>query len=236
MTNTIADRIRERLAATRQTPNGASQRAGSPSLIPNILNGRSKNPRIDTLAKIAPVLETTANWLLTGQDEPAPASAPAEPAGPDEIVVADFHIPVTGNQPQDIPLIWTAAGSIIGDDIEGFQFQGEVIGHLRRPPSLANIREAYGILVTGDSMDPIHPPGEPRIVNPLRPTAPGDTVIVVTQRWADDPGQAYIKILLRRTQRAIFLKQLNPEAVLEIPTQYVKSVHYVLTYRDLLGW
>lgn len=115
------------------------------------------------------------------------------------------------------------------------QFDGGTLGYVRRPRSLLTVSDAYAIIVTGDSMAPMHNPGETRIVNPRRPVAPGNSVIAITQHWDSDPGQAYIKILRRRTPSSVFLEQLNPHAVLEIPTRFIVGMHYVLTYDDIIG-
>lgn len=244
MTETVADRIRERLALTGQTEHGASLKAGgSPSLIPNIINGRSKNPRLDTLRKIAEALDTTAEWLSSGEPAPSqqasqpPASMPAIGASDAELV--QLHALANVFQlPNTLPVLGTALGSIIAEGMEGFAFSpGDVAGYVRRPSLVANVREAYAVVVKGDSMARLHNDGEARVANPLRHPAPGDSVIIITSsNWEDDPGQAYIKILRRRTERSVFVEQLNPAITIEIPTLYVKSIHYVLTANEVLGF
>jgi len=244
MTETIADRIRQRLEATGLSARAASiQATGSPGTIQNIFRGASDNPRGDTIQKLAKVLGVTEQWLLTGGDSPDGADAPIgrsedeyrRVALPSEIEALAGPIPrIDGTLPA-IPVLGAAMGSIISE-VEGFHFEGGQVGYVRRPPSLASVMTAYAVMITGDSMDPMHRPGEVRLVNPTRPTAPGDTVIVVTKHWEQDPGQAYIKILRRRTASHVIVDQLNPAARLEIPRQYVQSIHYVLTMNDILGF
>jgi len=68
----LIDRINERLAAVGLRPRTASLRAGlGADAIRSIQRGKSQSPRTDTLAKLAPVLETTLEYLSTG-------SGPAE--------------------------------------------------------------------------------------------------------------------------------------------------------------
>jgi len=232
MDETIADRIAQRLEALGLSERDASLQAGaSADFIRNIRRNKSKAPRGNTIDRLARVLEVTTEWLTTGQEEVAGTEMIAMPS---DVSFAGMRGRREHYARRDLPIRGTAAGSIIRTDIEGFVLHSEVIGYTERPPSLDKIVEAYAILVTGDSMWPLHPPGATRIVNPLRPTAPGNSVIVLTRHWEDDPGQAYIKILKRRTQQSVVLTQLNPFADIEIPRQFVIGIHYVLDYEDLL--
>lgn len=229
-TSPLAERIRERLKKLNITANAASQKAGgSPSLIPNILLGRSENPRLDTIRKIAIALETTPEWLSDGIDGNA-----------DEVVLADVPPPQMANMPKNIPVMGTASGSLIstnGDSsqFEGFQVDMDPIQYVRQPSGIAGQRDVYAIFIVGDSMYPMHPPGDVRFVQPHRPPAPGDTVIVQTRHWAEDPGQAYIKIFRRRSGGKVVLEQLNPIATLQIPIEFVVSMHRVVPNNELFG-
>lgn len=229
---TIADRIRQRLEATGKTAHAASLEAGgSPSLIPNILNGRSSNPRVDTLDKIAEVLGTTGEWLMYGAGQVAPVKPDA-----DFVRAADVEVPPTSAMPKDLPVYGSALGSVIDTRFEGIEiFSTMPADYVRRPPALAHVTDGYAIYVTGDSMHPMHPHGALRIVHPHRPVSPGDTVVVQTRSWDDAPAQGYIKILRRRNGDRVILEQLNPPAVLEIPLQSVISIHKVLDLNDLFG-
>lgn len=235
MTETLTDRIRARLAATGKNAHAASIEAGgSPSLIPNILNGRSANPRMDTLRKIAPALGTTAEYLMDGDLTPPVVDQPA--AVPEDFRRLDMSVPNTALWPKDVPVWGSAMGSLIQDNFEGTHvFSGEPIDYARRPPSLQGVRDAYAVYVTGDSMDPMHQHGQIRLVHPHRPPSPGDTVIVYTRHWDSDPGQGYIKILRRRAGEHLILEQLNPRATLTVPLKYVVSVHKVMDMNDLFG-
>lgn len=228
MSETLADRIRQRLEALGKTANGASVEAGgSPSLIPNILNGRSENPRIDTLRKIATALDTTAEWLL-GQSHGGASS--------EFIPAPGIILPDPNAMPKDLPVWGSAAGSLIDDKFEGFHIFGTAaVDYVRRPPALVGVRDAYGIYVTGDSMDPMHPHGALRMVHPHRPPNPGDSVVVMTRHWENDPGQGYIKLLRRRVADRLVLEQLNPPAKIEIPVKFIVSVHKVMDMNDLFG-
>ena len=215
---TVAGRIQQRLDTLGLNPERASRMAGgSPSLIPNILNGRSRHPRIDTLAKIAPVLQTSPEWLATGRATPAPARP-----GP-----ADY-----------VELRGTAHGSMMTIDsasLEGFRFAGGPPTLIPRPPGLTAMPNAYAVIVRGDSQAPADPDGALRFVDPDRAIRPGDTVIVTTRHFASAPAQQMIKLFVRRDQNSLRLEMLNPKATLDIPLRYVEAVHRVLTTNELFG-
>lgn len=235
----LATRIQERLDALGMSARAASLRAtGSDNTIRHILNGRSGNPRVDTLAKIAAVLETTPEWLLQGDPSSSPKPVAEHLRG--EVAPAAVPYPYPSNLPNDLPVLGTAAGALIhdedlGKEFEGFHLEATVIQYVRRPPALQHVKEAYSLFVEGDSMYPMHPPGELRFVHPLRSAAPGDSVIVQTRTWQDDPGQAYIKIYKRRSGGQLHLEQLNPPCTISIPLEFVVSMHRVLTMNELFG-
>jgi len=228
----LIERIQERCRALGITINAASERAGSPSMIPNIVYGRSKHPRMDTLQRIAEALETTTSYLSGLTDSPAPDQEA-------EFSIAGIPLPNRGDLNDNLPVLGTAAGSLIetadGHAFEGFEIESRVVQYVRRPPALKDMPEAYSIFVDGDSMHPMHPAGELRFVNPHLAVSPGDTVIVQTRTWEDKPGQAYIKTYRRRAGGYLMLEQLNPLATISIPQQYVLTVHKVMTVNELFG-
>jgi SOS-response transcriptional repressor LexA len=64
MTQTVADRILERLDALNLSARKAALRAGiPPARLRDVLNGKSRHPRSDTISALAPALEVTASWL-----------------------------------------------------------------------------------------------------------------------------------------------------------------------------
>jgi len=229
----MKQRIEQRLAELHLTPRGASLRVSrNADLIRGVLRADDPNPTRETIDKIAGVLQVTPEWLL-GNDPNAPLPLPAAP----EFIAAEGVTPVAGqSMPKDVPVWGGAMGSLIDTNFEGFHlFTGQPVDYVRRPPALAGVRDAYSIYVNGDSMDPMHPHGALRFIHPHRPPQPGDTVVVMTKHWDSDPGQGYIKILRRRQGDKLVLEQLNPQARIEIPLQYVVSVHKVLDMNDLFG-
>ena len=70
----VLERIEARLKVLNMTENAASQAAGKPDAIRNLRRGLQSGARkgisTATLAALAPVLKTSADWLLTGRNAP----------------------------------------------------------------------------------------------------------------------------------------------------------------------
>jgi transcriptional regulator with XRE-family HTH domain len=65
----LLDRIGERLKATGKSERGASEEAGlSGSTIRNLREGKVASPRLDTIRKLAAVLDTSVEWLAFGTE------------------------------------------------------------------------------------------------------------------------------------------------------------------------
>lgn len=229
MPNPLIERIQSRLKELRLSPRAASLLVSTNAdLFRGVLRlGDDANPTRETIERIATALQVTPEWL-TGDDSRPPLRGETRPA---PVAIPQLH-----DMPKDIPVWGTAMGSIIDDKFEGVHvFTGEPVDRVRRPPGLASVADAYAIYVAGDSMMPMHNPGELRFVHPHRPPSPGDTVVVLTRHWESDPGQGYIKIYRRRKAESVVLEQLNPSVTIEIPMKYVVSIHRVLNMNELFG-
>lgn len=230
MYDDIKARVQQRLDELGISSRAASMRVtGKPDLFRPLLKDRVKSPRSDTLEKMAEALGVSEEWILHGSTAPAATKAAAHKFLPDN---RSPH-PADSVTPRDVPLLGSASGSTIGK-VEGFQLN-DPVDYVLRPPALTTAKGLYAIFVEGDSMAPQHSSGDLRFVHPHKPPQPGQSVIVQTKAWQDDPGQAYIKIFEKRTQSKLILRQLNPAATIEIPAQYVTALHRVLTTAELFG-
>jgi phage repressor protein C with HTH and peptisase S24 domain len=120
---------------------------------------------------------------------------------------------------EDLPVLGDARG---GD--HGFFFEnGAVRAYVPRPSGLVKVQNAYAVYMNGHSMEPRYFPGELLYIHPIRPAKPGDFVCL---ELVD--GQGFIKQLVRRTQKTVFVSQLNPPKQIEIPADNVKSIHLVV--------
>lgn len=230
MNQELLDRIDDRLRARGLTDYRASMlAAGRPEIIRNIRRGRSRNPRRDTLEKLAHVLDCSFEWLATGRGPVAPP--PENPGDAETAHSGDPALPPRRGMPADVPVLGTAAGSLQG----AFQLHaGAPIDHVRRPPGVATAVDIYAIYVVGDSMAPRFEDGELVYVSGRRPARAGDYVVVQIG-GGDEDVEAYCKRLVRRDAERVVLEQYNPAGTFELPAATVTAVHKVLTLNDLFG-
>ena len=104
----------------------------------------------------------------------------------------------------DLPVFGTAQGgrgALIVTD--------RAVDWVVRPAPLLRVRDGYGMIVTGDSMDPAAKSGSTALVNPHLPPRPGD--VCIFRSHADDGDVTVcIKELVRFTDDAWYVKQYNP--------------------------
>lgn len=247
----ILGRIFKRMHALGLSRNAVGVQAGLTrdiirSIERGISSGRQRGVSSSTIEKLAPVLRTTPQWLLSGEGPedggdhvdvedhaPEPHTTRIEML-PGNIEIADVQPPRIQEFTRDLPVLGTAAGSIVRQ-VEGFQLERDVVDYVRRPPALIGNSGAYAFYVTGISMVPLHNDRDLRFADPRQRPMIGDSVVLMTRHYEQDPGQSYIKILRKRTPSSIVLEQLNPHAIMEVPLKYIVSMHKVLTLNDLFG-
>jgi phage repressor protein C with HTH and peptisase S24 domain len=239
MSEDMKQRIRDRLEATGLSAEGASKKAGlSRSYLRLYLSRPGSAPRSDNLVRIAGVLETTPEWLLSGKgvSEARPGAdagngLAGSSAGPADFRLADVRPPNRHEMPLDVPVLGTAAGSVEG----AFQFEGGVIDYVRRPPALLTARDIYAIYVEGSSMEPEHRPGDLRFINPHKPPRLGDSVVVQLKNGEDGSYEAMIGHLVRRTGDEVVLGKLNPPSEVALESHRIAAIHKLLDMNDLFG-
>lgn len=126
--------------------------------------------------------------------------------------------------PLKIPLYGTAVG---GEDGE-FVLNGNRLDDVFAPPSLSGVPQAYAVLISGDSMSPRYEDGDTVHVHPKRRVKKGDYVIAQIHVHEHEPPLAYVKKLIRWTEKELILEQFNPPKNLTFDGGSVASVHYVL--------
>lgn len=77
-----------------------------------------------------------------------------------------------------------------------------------RPWFIKNVKEAYAVLVVGESMVPVFKPGMMVIVNPKLPLVPGEPAIFVNRQH--DDFRATLKELVRASPQFWVVHQWNP--------------------------
>ena len=145
-------------------------------------------------------------------------------------IVTDMVRPPTG--PQDVEVLGVAVGGDDGD----FQFNGEVVGYVRRPPGITSLRKVFALYVLSDSMSPRYEPGE-MIYCGGRDPVPGDHVVIeMFPEEEGTVGKAFIKKLVKRSTAEVIVEQYNPRTTLTFDRYAVKQVWRVIPLAELVGY
>jgi transcriptional regulator with XRE-family HTH domain len=144
----------------------------------------------------------------------------------------------------DLPIYGTALGAerqVDGEAVEQTTLnRAEIVHYAKRPVLLNGNAAAYGLYVSGYSMEPRYKDGAKLVVDPKARISGGDDVVVYLRPESpeDDTGEAaraaLIKTLVRRTAAYLELEQYTPAMRFRVPTTDVVTVHRVLTMDDLL--
>jgi len=164
---------------------------------------------------LAPALGVDENSLVPGAPEPADNGTTVvhRKIAPD---LTKVHMSSTRHKEvaltpgaelfgeADLPVFGTAQGgrgALIVTD--------RAVDWVVRPAPLLRVRDGYGMIVSGDSMDPAARAGSTALVNPHLPPRPGD--VCIFRSHADDGTVTVcIKELVRATDDAWYVKQYNP--------------------------
>lgn len=139
--------------------------------------------------------------------------------------VSRLHEIVSAPESNRIPVLGTAEGSEEGWSL----WNGDVIDHVPRPPSLIGAPNAYACYVTGTSMEPRYHPGELIYVHPGKPVMIGSYVLVQARPRTDgEPPRAVVKRLARRLAQKIILEQYNPPKTFDVQLKDVISMHRIM--------
>ncbi len=179
----------------------------------------------DWMTKIAKALGVSAKDLLLDESKPGREHEPVN--NPPEMVASRMSgsvllSPGTKSyleQPRDLPIL----GSVKAGAEGFFLDQGEIHGMARRPPTLQGIEGAFAVYVHDESMAPAYEPGWIVHVHPKRPCKPGDNVVI---EMFD--GQAFIKRLVKRTEKHVICKQWNPAGEVKYDPKKVKTIMLVV--------
>jgi phage repressor protein C with HTH and peptisase S24 domain len=185
-------------------------------------------PSTDNLIQVADFLGVDATAL--GRGEVVFLEEAGEEKPSDAEFVTTAGLPTVG--PMDVELMGIAVGGDDGD----FTFNGEVAGHVRRPPGIAHLRNVFALHILSDSMVPRYYPGELIYVGGREPV-PGDYVVIeMFPEEGAKAGKAYVKHLLRRTASDVIVRQHNPDKEITYNRYEVKRVWRVIPYTELLGF
>ncbi|WP_313901146.1 helix-turn-helix domain-containing protein [Methylobacterium sp. J-092] len=187
-----------------------------------------------TIGLAAKAFEVSRAVVMGDTNTVDPAPALPEPAEPNASIPAQ---PVglkssTFMGPRNVPVYGTGSGGSGGD----FRFNGQTIDHAPRPPALESRRDVYVVYVVGNSVSPKYEDGDPIYVDPHRRPQPRDYVLVELKGTAEhEPGDAYVKRLVRRTATKLIVEQHEPPKELTFDEARVARVHRVIPYPELIG-
>jgi hypothetical protein len=233
----LLDRIEERLADLNLSDRKASLEAvGKPDMIRDIRRGRM--PAANRLNSLADVLGASAEYLL-GETDILPAASQSMPR----------VVPRIQEMPKDIPVYGTAIGadaSFMSEVDQAVAIEqidldySDVIDRFRRPPLLAGRKDVYGLYVAGTSMEPAFESGRGILVDPKRPPAVRDYVVVYIAppgSHADMDGvrSVLLKRLVRRSASYIELAQFEPATTFRVPTKVIQAMHRVMPWDEAFG-
>lgn len=192
-------------------------------------------PERERLPALAELLRIDLGALMRGDlilldDEGSSFPSPAPNARKVEVSVPVDPVVFKGSR--NVPVYGTGVGGSDGD----FRFNGQRIDHAPRPPGIADRLDVYAIYVVGDSMAPAYEDGTLIYVDPHRRPAPRDYVVVEKYGPSEnEPGDAFVKRLIRRSSTKVVVEQYNPEAEIIFNDADVKRVHRVIPWHELIG-
>lgn len=248
LTMSLSNRLRVARERSGLTQDQVAEHIGITSQAVTQWESGKTAPARQNLPKVADLYGVPVGWLLSGGGEPwsedaasriisaeeaGHAEEPGAPREPPSIdAVRVLHVPALSTMPKNVPVLGVAVG---GDDAD-FQFNGDTVDHVRRPPGLEGVPGAFAVYVMGFSMSPRYDEGDLVYVHPGRPPRPGDDVIVEMHSVDHHPGYCYIKRLVRRTASKVICRQFNPARDdLEYDAAIVKKIHKIMTQAELLG-
>jgi SOS-response transcriptional repressor LexA len=184
-------------------------------------------PSLRTLRKIAAILNCTTTDL-----DPSTLRRGEDDAIRGDVRPVRVRLPGKAQMAKDLPVRGTVAGAILNN---GFEITDRIVEFVSRPPSLEGSPDAYALRVVGESMAPLHRPGDLCVVHPFRPYRRGDSVVIQARTHEGAPHEGYIKTFKRESDDTIYCEQYNPKAEIAYKKTTVISIHKVLTLAELLG-
>ena len=178
---------------------------------------REQSRAIVALAATGPVGSGGSGGLTAATNAVAGAAAWPAPGMSDHLVATE--LPGPPGRIQDLPILGHAEAGEDGTFLDN----GMVTGYAGRPSNLVGVANAYALIVHNSSMRPRYEPREIIEVDPNIPVQANDYVVVQTTN-----DRAFIKLLRRRTQRAIILEQYNPPKEIRLDPANVAVMHLIV--------
>lgn len=210
-------------------------------------------PSIDNLTRAAMFLGLDAFEMMAMlMQQPPPGGPPAQYAQhvaaahggtpispsadtPPNAIIEDREpaLPERGGA-RDIEELGIAVGGD-GEDDGAFEFNGQVVDRVTRPPGIKHRKDVFALRIANSSMFPKFEDGE-RIFAERRRPAIGDYVVVeLFPAEEGRAGKGFVKKLVSMHSGKVVVEQFNPPKTLEFERERVKDVHRVIPWQELLG-
>lgn len=147
--------------------------------------------------------EISSNHQRHGQ-LPPPKVAPKRIHNEGGHPISDMGISELDLGRRDLPVLGVAQGG--RDGILMIPAEQAAVDMTYRPPQLAGVRDAFAVFAYDDSMAPMYRHGQTLWIYPNAPIRVDDGVLVIK---TDD--HALVKQLVRRTEKAVFLREYSPK-------------------------
>jgi phage repressor protein C with HTH and peptisase S24 domain len=102
----------------------------------------------------------------------------------------------------------------------------EPVDWVPRPTAVANVRDAYGLIVVGDSMEHELEAGDTVYINPHLPIVFGKTYVFYHEK--DGEARATVKRLVKSNAKNWIVAQRNPKKEFELPKSEWSIAHRVV--------
>jgi SOS-response transcriptional repressor LexA len=226
----LKDRVKARIEALGIGPIPLAKSVDlERTFIHALLIGRKENVRIDKMAQVARALQCDPRYL-TGEIDtiwPIESHSPAA-------IVEDRQMNGAFEEPPAPPLLAPPAPTYrpppemfdakekmpVYSSAEGGQgvlvIDTDPIDWVERPHTLAHVRRAFAIVVSGDSMVPAYKPNDRAWVNPQRRPIAGQDCVVYQNNETLGEERLLIKEFVRETEADFVVKQHNPPKELKL--------------------
>lgn len=209
----MTDRIKTLMGPLSQADFGESLGV-SAQAVNGWLRGKAK-PSQKTLTRMASVYKADLNWLMGGEE-----AAPHTTA----FVASKVETPLGA---RDLPVFAAVEGGE-GDLV----VSTEPVDLVPRPWFLGEVKDGFGVIVTGESMSPAYEPGDIAIVNP-RLTYMRGKIHIFTAEGENTHFKATIKRLVSVTETDWVVEQFNPSKKFKLPKSvWTKSMRVVGKFND----
>lgn len=191
----------------------------SQQAIQQVESGKASKPRY--LYELANLLETSYEWLLTGQDNLSYQQASSS------AVMGAYNVQQA--ESTDATAQIKILELVPGGDLGCYSYTGKVSDMAMRPRSLDNAPKAYGVYVYDNRMAPRYHFGEIVYAHPGVPVSNGDYVVVHLKNKA---RHDYADILIARLQQKgvntyVFFT-MNPQEALKVEASQVLKMDKIV--------